>query len=1848
MQKLTLFLCLVFVLNACKNAAPVSSIDDYTGIIVGHTGSPVSRCGEIYIDLGFPVDTSLLTNDLLTFDPPLQGTLVPGNTLTRLVYKNADIKHNVRYTASFRIGDLIDLPKDMHVYRFSLESMRQTWDLQLEPPVGRSMDEVFYNGKVKFVDCEPDPSIFYNTLTAQQGEVKLDIKWQLPGDARECEFTIMGARRGDEPSEVIVTFNMEALNVDDNIEFKLPVPSKRDFSLYGIKLHDNRHIEVTFTDPLNSTQDLTGLIAVAGREIQQFKINHNKVDIYFREESFGKFELKTFPGIRNAANFSLMDEYTRDLFFAPPVPDVHITVDGNILPPSGAWKVPVSLTTATGFRLRVLEVPAHNAHRFYQENTEPYQSQLGLENIGRIVLDTTYSLDIRNVYETSSHILVLDGLVKRKEGSIYKLVLSIPREHNKYPCEDNETGTAVDIIDSIDFDYPHLTYSYNYYYYYLQQLGRVSYQDQRNSDPQKIACQNYRTGAVEDQRILVCSNTGVVIKSSPESDTYHAFVSGITYAEPLTGAHVELTDFQGNLLVDSWTNSSGFATLSTDRVPFLAKVSSGNNVTFVPMRNARALSLSAFQVEGKQWESANRIFFYGDRDVWRPGDTVFMQAIAYDPARPLPEELPVRLKLYDPTNKLVREWNVKGSNNGLYDCRFATAIEATTGIWRLELALGGTRYDTPVRIETVRPNRMKIQMDFADPDIVQHNMSLAAPISVKWMHGLPATGIKTEVVMFQEAQANPFGENYAGYLFDDITNLYQRDLGVVASDVTDDTGHIEFAIPAASVENYPGQMLLNFELRAFEPGGGFSMDMKPVLYSPFSEYAGMKFTSDPQSGTHYILDDEAIQLIVLDEKGSAVPSEIEIAAHRIKSEWWYQVHQTGDLSVIRNATTYTEFSERINLPREGKTIQLPVRGGFYLLTVKSIASGHKASRVVYVYKGGSWRDEDSETISHLEVLPVRLEKTSYEVGEYLEYTLPLHATGRYYATVESGGNVLYQQQFAANGEQRKIRVAITPEMMPTAYLHIHYIQSWQDSNNDRPIRMFGLQPIAVFDPATVLKPRIEIADEIETDREFKVEISESQGMGMTYTLAVVDEGLLDLTQFSTPNPWAAFFSKEGLSVRTWDMYRDVFRRFDTSGETLLAVGGDGSAAINPTASARRFKPVVKFLGPFVLKPGKRQTHTLTISEYVGSVRTMVVATNGKAVGHSSATSKVKKPLMLYSSLPRVLGPDESLKLPVTVFAMNDAITDVSIELQSENDLVTFADGAKSISFSETGERDIAFEIRTGSSTGIARLRVEATAGDYRAVEKVEIAVRPSSPEIVTTIDEIIGPGRKVEIQYEPVGMQGSQSAGLTVSKGFNFAFKPHVDWLMRYPHGCLEQSVSSAFPQIYLDQLNLLDDQTAMLHRQNFHAVIQRLRFMQVPEGGFTYWPGGNIVNDWGTTYALHFLVEADRLGYDVPKDMLSKCIQYQYKTAESWQVRSYNNSRYLNDREELQQAYRLYTLVLAGKPNYAGMNRLRLVPQMSATPRWMLAHALQLVGEESAASSMIPTESNIKHYREMGGTFGSNIRDQAIIIRILLERGDRLKAKRLIDELTPFFADDKRWRLSTQDVAQCLMSFALFARGSQDVDSQVPVSVATMKDVRPIDTTISDFPLEFEAPIASNTGNVIEIENHGESELFSSLALKGIPARDESNGESQDLVMDVKYYSGNEEIDPSKVPWLMDIIMQVQVKHPGERMDYENLALTAIFPSGWEIINQRMGYGTSGDLAVMPEVDHLDIRDDRVYAYFGLKKGEKKTFRFKLNAAYAGKYWAPPVFCEAMYDPSVRAKNKGFWTEIVKNDDVQ
>ena len=1083
-------------------------------------------------------------------------------------------------------------------------------------------------------------------------------------------------------------------------------------------------------------------------------------------------------------------------------------------------------------------------------------------------------------------------------------------------------------------------------------------------------------------------------------------------------------------------------------------------------------------------------------------------------------------------------------------------------------------------------------------------------------------------------------KKFDDFVFDDPARSYSSDAQTIFDGTTNDKG-TAIVKPNINVKNAaPGMLRASFKVRVFEQGGAFSVDQFSIPYSPYTSYVGIKvpegnkFTGMLVTDTNHI-----IKVATVDGDGNPVSkSHLKVDIYKVSWRWWWDSYD-GDLANYVGNTSKEIFQSMDISTVNGKgqfvlRVNRPSWGRFYV-RVTDEESGHSTGQTVYIdwpaWAGSSPKGNEGATL-----LSFTSDKKTYNVGEDVKLTIPSSAEGRALISIESGSKVINSFWAETTKGQTNYSFKVTPEMTPNVYVNVTLVQPHAQTVNDLPIRLYGVVPISVEDPGTHLYPVVTTPEVWKPETKSSFTVSEKNGKEMTYSVAIVDEGLLDLTRFKTPDPWSAFYAREALGVKTWDMFDMVIGAFGDKLARLLAIGGDGDINKKAGNKANRFKPMVKFLGPFFLKKGETARHEFMMPQYVGSVRTMVVAGYNAAYGSADKTTPVRKPLMILGTLPRVVGPGEEVDLPVNVFAMEKQVKNVKVEIQTNSMFIPQDGTSKSISFKEIGDEVVSFKLKVNPTLGIGTVKIIATSGTEKATYDIEIDVRNPNPPVVNVLESVVEAGKTWNTPYTPPGMSGTNKGTIELSSIPPINLGERLKYLIEYPHGCIEQTTSAVFPQLYLSDIMELNSDFKVAISKNIKAGIERIKLFQTSSGGMSYWAGRYEADDWGTSYAGHFLLEAEAKGYMLPPGVIDNWKRYQRYSANSWAPK---NEKYYFYNDDLEQAYRLYTLALAKAPELGAMNRLKEYPRLSVTAKWRLAAAYAKAGQPEVARKLIANlTTTVPKYCEMGWSYGSNDRDEAMILETLTLLDMKPKAASLVKEVSKSLSS--AYWMSTQTTAYCLIAVSKFV-GSNGASSEMkynvkintaaPIALNTKLPLKQI-----DMQLKGAAP-----GNV-SVTNNGTGIMFARIIMEGSPATGDQTNVDNDLKLAINYTTmQGAPIDVSRLEQGTDIIAEVQITNPGIRGEYLQMALTQIFPSGWEIHNTRMDEAENTVKTDYPT--YQDIRDDRVYTYFNVSPYKTSTFRIVLNAAYVGKYYLPTVYCEAMYDNTINSRKPGKWVEVVK-----
>ncbi len=1689
-------------------------------------------------------------------------------------------------------------------------------------------------------------------------EKNLPITWIHEGSRTISRFSIDGIQRTAQPGKVEIKWEGTSLGVDTKGSKIIDIPALGDFKVMDVKVFQSpeQYAVLQFSDPVLENQPLNGLVTLSGGAALKYIIEDNEIRVYPQARQIGAHTITAELGVKNILGMPLKERYSMEIMFEELKPEVQLIGKGVILPNSNGLIFPFKAVSLKAIDVKILKIYEKNIPQFLQVNN--LQGDRELRRVGKVVLKKTIQLTQKSAMDLgkwNTYSLDLAQLIKTEPGAIYKIIISFKKEYSTYHCDSTDVHNKVgndndemvevkndgtDDDDSKDWDY-YGDYYYNDYNQYEGEGddGESDGNNNNSYDQRNNPCSKYYYRGREVSRNVLASDLGLLTKRGTDG-SMNFVVTNLVTTKPVSGATIELYDYQLQIIQTLKTNGDGMCDFTFKKKPFLMVAKSEAQRGYLKLDDGSALSLSAFDVSGEVVQKGIKGFIYGERGVWRPGDTLFLSFILEDKLNTLPKNHPVEFELLNPQGQVFRKMMKTVGLNGFYN--FTTTIEknSPTGNWTARVKVGGAWFTKSIKIETIMPNRLKIKLDFGAEQLSVAHKDRNGNLEVKWLVGAVAKNLnaKVEVTL---AQTQTTFKKYEDYRFDDVARNFSSEAQTIFDGNINEQGKAVVKPNLTVKDAAPGMLRASFKVRVFEQGGAFSVDQFSLPYSPYSSYVGMKvpdgqkFSGMLQTDTNHI-----VKIVTVDSDGKPISkSKLKVQVFKVNWRWWWDSYN-GDIAnyvgneykqpiqdqVISTVNGQGQFVLRVNRPDWGR---------FYVC-VTDEESGHRTGQTVYIdwpaWSGSSPKGNEGATL-----LSFSSDKKQYNVGENVKLTIPSSGEGRALISVESGSKVIKAFWAETQKGETTFNFPVTADMTPNVYVNVTLIQPHAQTVNDLPIRLYGVIPVSVEDPNSHVTPVITTPAKWSPETKSSLTVSEKDGKEMTYTIAIVDEGLLDITRFKTPDPWSAFYAREALGVKTWDMFDMVMGAYGAELSRILAIGGDGDINRKGGKKANRFKPMVKFMGPFFLKKGETAHHDFMMPQYVGSVRTMVIAGYKCAYGASEKTTPVRKPLMILGTLPRVVGPGETVDLPVDVFAMEKQVKNVNVKIQT-NTMFSPLDGtSKSISFKEIGDEVVNFKLKVNSMLGIGTVKIIATSGSEKAVYNIEIDVRNPNPKVVNVVESVIETGKTWSSPYTPAGMTGTNKGTIELSSIPPINLGERLKYLIDYPHGCVEQTTSAVFPQLYLADIMELNSDFKIAMDRNIKAGIERLKLFQTSSGGMSYWAGQYNADDWGSSYAGHFMIEAEMKGYTLPSGFMDNWKRYQRNQANAWVPRSRDHYYYYNN--DLEQAYRLYTLALAKSPELGAMNRLKECPDLSISAKWRLAAAYVKAGQPEVAKKLIDSLSyKVPAYSEMAYSYGSSDRDEAMILETMTLLNMKTKAAPLVKEISAALSRNQ-W-MSTQTTAYCLISVSKFATAggpstemkyNVKINSNAPINLNTKLPVKQIDMV-----LKGAAP-----GNV-SVTNNGTGILFARVILEGIPETGDQTSVDNDLKVNVNYTNmTGGSIDVTKLEQGTDFIAEVQITNPGTRGEYLQMALSQIFPSGWEIHNTRMDEAESVIKSDYPT--YQDIRDDRVYTYFNISPNKTSTFRIVLNAAYVGRYYLPTIYCEAMYDNTINSRKAGKWVEVVK-----
>jgi len=1321
-------------------------------------------------------------------------------------------------------------------------------------------------------------------------------------------------------------------------------------------------------------------------------------------------------------------------------------------------------------------------------------------------------------------------------------------------------------------------------------------------------------------RQVMITDLGILARKS--NDYLMVWVNSLSNTKPVKGADVKLMSLNNQVIADGKTDKNGIVIFENlkeradDQVPFVITVSKRNDLSYLKFNNSR-ISISEFDISGRPLINEDyESFIYSDRDVYRPGEKLHLLTATRAGNGDPPLEFPYILQIKDPRGWDFAEFKLSTKNQGVSSVDYDIPPFAQTGKYVVLAKIGDDIIGRYVfQVEEFVPDRIKTSVTI-DENIYNTNDQVSIRVSGKYLFGPACAGNSVNGhITIEPHRFSP--KKWSSFNFGNSENKFAAIEVNLSDEKLDSEGNYSYEYKIPDGLNPPSSLKMLVSATVKEDGGRAISDYVEALISPYEIYLGVRRNFDS-----FVKVGEAanFSVIAVDFKGNHVTVDTaKVMLFRIIYHTILKKDTNGNYHYVSESEDQLIDSTLIEMNAGVVDIEFNTRTyGSYKVLVKSPATGHTATQSFYVSGWGysPWSMANPDRIE------MELDKEIYNVEDNAKLLIKAPFEGRLLLTIEKE-TVLVFKTYDIDSNTAEIILPLTDRFAPNVYVTATLIKSTTSLERHSPSRAYGMIPLMINQTKRKLNITLDAPKVTKPNRGIKIRLDSNAKKGALFTVALVDVGILQLTDFDTPDPFEFFYGKKSPALQPYDIYSLIFPDIEAAGTLLSPAGGvyrsERKRHLNPI-SARRIKPVALWSGIIEVDANGQGEIPVDIPQFNGQLRIMAVMFDGKRCGSASKEIVVRDKIVIQESLPRFISPGDQLKARFVVFNNTGNDDNITINLNVSDSLRIIETYEKTIFIEKDSRSDIIFDFNSPLKPGKLILKIDATNGTEYSSEKIELANRPGQPLLTEHGSGVVSDGRPSKITMPKKWLEGTAEYRLQISSLPAVKFKKSIQYLLRYPHGCIEQTTSKIMPLLYFNDLAKIVEPSIFGtkgHEYFIREGIAKICGMQKPSGGFAYWPGSERYYYWASVYASHCLIEARKAGYWVPDDVYNRMISYLQK-----HVREQNSEQ----SKVINRIYAAYTLALAGKLDKSVINNLKKlnIHELSLFSKFQLGAAIAMTIGPDEALWLMPVEIHPqKHISKTAGVFDSNIRTNAILIETLSEidpNHPSLPAllENISDELT-----QGRW-YTTQSNAFTLMAMGKYF-SQQDIPDYTGTVVVDGVKYASLDTDDKILTIP-----PGNSGN-IEISINGTGKCYYYWQVSGVSA----DGSVKEF--DNRLWVRRNYLDTEGNPLPLEMISigdQVVVKITAEALDknLENVVINDLLPSCLEIENQRLE--TSSKLSWIPksnfQVDYTDIRDDRLLLFLALNKKQQFTYYYSARVTSTGIFVIPPVAAECMYDPTI------------------
>ncbi len=1327
-------------------------------------------------------------------------------------------------------------------------------------------------------------------------------------------------------------------------------------------------------------------------------------------------------------------------------------------------------------------------------------------------------------------------------------------------------------------------------------------------------------------KLVSISDIGLMVKQT--EDEIYVFANSILNMQPLADIRVNFTSANNQTLYTGTTNKDGVAVFSGIRSKFpgfrvsMITARSGNDFNYLVFRDSRVEN-SRFDVGGaRNNESGYQAFIYGDREIYRPGETVHNNTIIRNEGRENVRDVAVKLRYLLPNGKELRNLRRNLDRQGSCESSLELASGTVTGTYTLEvytsndLLIGSRNFS----VEEFIPDRINVVLN-TNLQAYSLSDSVRADIRAVNLFGPPAADRNYEAE-FSFTRKYFYSKNFPSYNF----GIKGSDKLVLPVTVRQGKTNAEGkALEQFLVDPvFADEGLLNGKIfvTVFDESGRPVNRIRQFDIKTQDVFYGIRIP-DYYVGTNQPVE---VGLIATDATGNAVDrATVHVQVIRVK--WHTVMERTYDTHYRYVSQREEEIitDRRFTIARTGSVFPfIPNESGEYLVRVRRPGSGKYVESEFYAYRWGSTSNTSFQVNNEGQV-EISTDKETYEPGERASLLFKTPFAGKLLVTIER--NKVFEYHYLTTDKKAAmLLIPLKEEYLPNVYVSATLFKPLDDGSMPLTVA-HGFASISLAKKSNRLPVTIIAAARSRSRTRQTVTVKTLPKSDIEVTVAVVDEGIMQLKNSPTPDPYHFFYQKQALTVESFDVYPWLLPDLKMKRSSTGGDGYDLQKRVNPLSN-KRVNLVAYWSGILKTNASGEATCTVDIPQFSGDLRVMAVVYKDQTFGSAEKHIQVADPVVISAGIPRFLSPGDTLLMPVTITNTLPVKTSLTARISLTGPVTLSGINEQQLEVEAHAEKRTTWKVIARQDFGEGSIEVQVKAAGSSYSDLTAITVRPpASLQKASDAGSISGGAEKtlnLTTGFIPASVEGK----LFLSRSPMVRFSDQLEYLLDYPYGCVEQITSMAFPQLYFADLakSLLNKPGRPVNiTRNVQAAISRIQSMQLYNGGLSYWPGGDEESWWGSAYACHFLTEAKRAGYEVSQPGLEKLISYlaaKSKTRDEIHYFFYhaNGKRLPKKFAARELFYSLYVLALNGRPDLSTMNYYKYkTNSITLDARYLLATTFLICGDRKGYADLLPTAfEGEQAVRETGGSFSSYIRDEALALSGLLEADpDNPQTGVMVNHLSSQIRKEKY--LSTQERAFAFLALGKFMKRNREN--------RVMATIQANGVTVGEFNGEDLILSKNIFGQPVTVTVKGSGTLYYSWDMEGL-TRDGSFP-AEDNFLRIRKTFLNRFGQPLKSNSISqnDLVVVKLVLENTERSHIRNVVITDMLPAGFEIENPRIG-AVAGMNWVRDQAqpDYMDIRDDRINLFTSADL-TPKVFYYLARAVSTGTFVMGPVSADAMYD---------------------